>query len=66
MSRSFVSDVESWEVFVGQLSPEEFVQGYESPEAAVDDYLQPEKYPFEEKPDWLRDSLISYIKSHLQ
>jgi hypothetical protein len=58
--RAFVSDSESWDVFVGGLTPKEFCKGYASADAAISDYLL--NYPFDEPaPSWLRGSLMEYI-----
>lgn len=59
--RKFTSDAESWEIFIGGISPKEFVRGYKNAEEAVDDFLA--NYPFDDEPapTWLRGSLLSYL-----
>jgi hypothetical protein len=58
--RKFVSNSESYEVFVGGITPKEFVQDYETVEDAVDDFLLNWQYD-ESVPTWLRSSLIQYV-----
>lgn len=59
--REFISHPESWNVFVGGITPQEFCKGFESAESAVDDFLN--NFPFDEKiPAWLRTSLLDYIE----
>lgn len=60
--RSFVSDAETWEVFVGGITPREFCSRFSSADSAVSDYIN--NYPFDDEiPSWLRGSLIEYIES---
>lgn len=58
--RKYVSDSETWEVFIGGLTPQEFCQGFISMDAAINYYLA--NYPFDDpQPSWLRGSLMAYI-----
>jgi hypothetical protein len=66
IERPFVSNRDSWEVFAGGITPDEFMLGFDSPEAAVKDYLGDGSYPFDEKPSWLEESLIRYIEDHAE
>lgn len=60
--RQFTTNDEAYEIFVGSLTPQEFIAGYDTPELAVDQYLD-HGYPHEEKPTWLRKALIEYLNS---
>jgi hypothetical protein len=60
--RAFVSDSESWNVFVGGVTVKEFLQG-EEPSVAVENYLQSFPFNNEPIPSWLRRSLLKYIES---
>jgi len=67
--REFVSDAESYAVFVGDIAPQEFVRDYEDFECPIDeavkDFLR--NFPFDEPiPSWLEDSLYSYVESALE
>lgn len=64
-TRRFICDLESYEVFIGGLTPQEFVKGYESASSAVKDFL--DNFPYEEEiPNWLQASLIRYVESQLE
>lgn len=67
--RKYVSDAEAYEVFVGQITPQEFVKGYEEFESpvnkAVEDFLW--NFPYDESiPEWLEDALYRYVESKLE
>lgn len=62
------SDSEIYDVFVGQITPKEFVMGYEEFENPVDesvkDFLR--NFPYDEPiPTWLEDALYRHIESSL-
>lgn len=63
--RAFVSDSETWEVFIGGITPKEFCKGFLNADSAIDDFLN--NYPYnEEIPSWLRGSLIECIESAIK
>jgi len=67
--RKYLSDRAAYEVFVGQITPQEFVKGYEEFECPVDeavkDFLR--GFPYDEPiPIWLEDALYRYVESHLE
>lgn len=69
VERKYVSDAEAYEVFVGQITPQEFVKGYEEFESPVDeavkDFLR--NFPYDEPiPKWLEDALYRYVESSLE
>ena len=66
MTRTYTSDAEAYEIFVGQITPKEFVKGYENFECPVDeavkDFLR--NFPYDEPiPEWLENSLYRYVDS---
>jgi hypothetical protein len=66
--RKYISDAEAYEVFVGQITPQEFVEGYQEFECPVDeavkDFLR--NFPYDEPiPAWLEDALYRYVESRL-
>ena len=67
--RTYISDSESYDVFVGNITPQEFVKGFEEFECPVDeaikDFIRNWPYPDETPPSWLEDSLYRYIESSL-
>lgn len=68
IERKYQSDSEAYEVFVGQITPKEFVQGYEEFEDSIDeavkDFLR--NFPFDEPiPSWLEDALYRYVDAAL-
>lgn len=65
-TRAYTSDAEAYEIFVGQITPKEFVKGYEDFECPVDeavkDFLR--NFPYDEPiPEWLENSLYRYVDS---
>jgi len=67
--REYSSDSEAYEVFVGQITPQDFVKGYEEFESPVDeavkDFLR--SFPYDEPiPSWLEDALYRYVESKLE
>ena len=67
--RSYTSDSDAYEIFVGALSPQEFVTGYEEfecpAEEAVKDFLRTWPYEDESPPSWLEDALLGYVQTAL-
>ncbi len=64
MTRTYTSDAEAYEIFVGQITPKEFVKGYEAVDEAVKDFLR--NFPYDEPiPEWLENSLYRYVESNL-
>ena len=67
--RSYTSDSDAYEIFVGALSPQEFIKGYEEFECpadeAVKDFLRTWPYEDEAPPSWLEDALLGYVQSAL-
>lgn len=62
--RDYSSDSESYEVFVGQITPQDFVKGFENFDDAVKDFLS--SFPYDEPiPSWLETSLVTYLESQL-
>jgi hypothetical protein len=66
--RKYTSDSEAYEIFVGQITPQEFVEGYQEFEFPVDeaakDFLR--NFPYDEPiPSWLGDALYRYVESML-
>lgn len=66
--RQYISDSEAYAVFVGSITPQEFVRGFEEFECpeleAVRDFLR--NFPFDEvPPPWLEDALYRYLESQL-
>lgn len=62
--RKYISDAETWNIYVGNITPKEFMGGYDNPIDAVQNYINKD-YPFgDDKPSWLRGSLVSYIESN--
>ena len=65
--RTYKSDSEAYEVFVGGITPEEFVSGFDSYEAAVADFMAHFEDPDgEESPTWLEDALLRYLADKLE
>jgi len=68
-NRVYVSDSESYEVFIGNLTPQKFIESYsefEDPiDEAVKDFLR--NFPYDEPiPDWLEDSLYRYVSNQTE
>lgn len=64
--RAYKSDSEAYEVFVGGITPEEFVAGFDSAEAAVTDFMENFEDPDgEDAPSWLEGALLSYLEAKL-
>ncbi len=67
--RAYKSDAEAYEVFVGGITPQEFVKGYEDFECPVDesvkDFLRNWTHADEAPPSWLEDSLYRYVESRI-
>ena len=67
--RDYTSDSEAYEIFVGQITPSDFVAPYcefECPiDEAVKDYLRQWPFPNEAPPSWLEDALYRYIESSI-
>ena len=68
-TRKYTSDLDAYAVFVGQITPQEFIKGYEDFEDVVDeavkDFLR--QFPFDEQiPEWLEDALYRYVSSSLE
>jgi hypothetical protein len=66
--RQYSTDAEAYEVFVGGITPQEFVKGFDAFECPVDeavkDFLR--SFPYEEAiPDWLEDALCRYVQAQL-
>jgi hypothetical protein len=63
--RAYTSDSDAYEVFVGQLSPAEFVAPYSEFECPIDeaikDFIRQWPYPDEAPPSWLEDALYRYV-----
>jgi hypothetical protein len=64
--RQYISDADAYKVFVGEITPQEFVKGYEEFECPVDeavkDFLR--NFPFDEPiPEWLEDALYRYVEA---
>jgi hypothetical protein len=62
-TRQFVSDFESWNVFIGAITPKQFIEGYEAFQNPLDKALEDfiKDFPFNEPiPEWLEDSLRRY------
>ena len=68
--RAYTSDENAYEIFVGQISVQEFVEGYEDFECpcdeAVKDFLRNWPWVDEVPPSWLEDALYRYVDSELQ
>lgn len=63
--RTFVSDSETWNVFIGGITPKQFCEGFANADSAIDDFLT--NYPFDDEiPSWLRGSLMEYIESAIE
>ena len=65
--RTYTSDAEAYEVFVGQITPDEFVAPYYQFECPVDeaikDFIRQWPYADEAPPYWLEDALYRYVES---
>jgi hypothetical protein len=67
--RKYVSDSEAYKIFVGQITPQEFVKGYEEFESPVDEAVKDflKNFPYDEPiPAWLELALYRYVKSKLE
>lgn len=62
----FVSDSDSYERFVGGITPREFVEDFDSIEDAVNHLIEQDWVHEEPAPTWLRASLINYVSSELE
>jgi hypothetical protein len=62
--RTYISDSEAYDVFVGGTSPEEFISGFISVQAAVTDFIEFTRLdqPYQEIPSWLEGALVRYIE----
>jgi hypothetical protein len=64
--RAYKSDAEAYEVFVGGITPEQFVAGFDSTESAVTDFMENFEDPDgEDAPSWLESALLSYLEIKL-
>jgi hypothetical protein len=67
--RAYTTDAEAYEVFVGQITPEEFINGYEEFECPIDeaikDFIRSWPHTDETPPSWLDGALYSYIESRI-
>jgi hypothetical protein len=66
--RKYTTDAEAYEVFVGSITPQEFVNGFEEFDSPVDeavkDFLR--NFPYDEIPPvWLEDALYRYVEAQL-
>ena len=65
--RAYTSDQDAYEVFVGQVTPHEFLQGYEEFECpydeAIQDFFRNWPHADEAPPSWLQDALYRYVGS---
>lgn len=62
--RAFVSDTESWEVFVGSEPPDDSLFEEKDHAEWVDNFLQKD-WPWDEAPpSWLRGSLLNYLDEY--
>jgi hypothetical protein len=66
--RQYSTDAEAYEVFVGGITPQEFVKGFDAFECPVDeavkDFLR--NWPYGEPiPEWLESTLCRYVESRL-
>ena len=64
--RIYKSDSDAYEIFVGSISPQEFVKGYEKfdcpADEAIKDFLRTWPYEDEAPPSWLEDALLGYVQ----
>jgi hypothetical protein len=65
--RQYTTDAEAYEVFVGSITPQEFIKGYEEFECpadeAIKDFLRNWPYADETPPTWLENALYRYVES---
>lgn len=69
MARKYTTDSEAYEVFIGQITPQEFIKGYEDFEDPIDeavkDFLR--NFPYVEPiPEWLEDAIYRHVSSSLE
>ena len=66
--RAYTTDSEAYEVFVGQITPEEFIKGYEEFECPIDeaikDFIRNWPHADEMPPSWLEGALYDYIEAN--
>ena len=67
--RAYTTDADAYEIFVGQITPSEFVSPYLEFECAVDeavkDFIRQWPYPDEAPPSWLEDALYRYVEANI-
>jgi len=65
--RDYTNDANAYAVFVGQITPQEFLKGFEgfdSPaDEAVKSFLKSWPYVDEAPPSWLEGALYRYVES---
>jgi len=70
VERAYSSDSDAYEIFVGQITPSEFVAPYSEFECPIDeaikDYIR-RQWPFVEEapPSWLEDAIYRYIEASI-
>jgi hypothetical protein len=67
--RKYTTDAEAYAIFVGSITPQQFVDGFEEFECPVDeavkDFLR--NFPYDELiPLWLEDALYRYVEAQLE
>jgi hypothetical protein len=67
--RAYTTDSDAYDIFVGGITPAEFIKGYEEFEFPVDeaikDFLRSWPYIDETPPSWLEEALYRYVESQI-
>lgn len=64
LERKYVSDFESYAVFVGQITPQEFVAPFDGDLSRAIDNLETGVYD-EPIPSWLKGAITRYVEEKL-
>ena len=66
--RRYTSDEDAYERFVGQITPQEFVEPFDGEiEEAISSLISEDQWSFDEPPpSWLEDALSRYISEKLE
>jgi hypothetical protein len=65
--RAYTTDSDAYDIFVGGITPAEFIKGYEEFDCPIDeaikDFIRSWPYEDETPPSWLEDALYRYVES---
>jgi len=66
--RAYTTDSEAYDIFVGGITPAEFIKGYEEFECPIDEAIKDfiRSWPYDETPPaWLEAALFRYVESQI-